>query len=64
MKDRYDDSIHKIVSKFERADLRCRKAELNLSFLEYCFENGLTPMFLHFKVSMRSLKLSDANKRS
>ena len=35
-----------------------------MSFLEYCFENSLTPKFLYFKVSNRSLKLSDAYKQS
>ena len=42
--------VDKLVRKFERTDLRCRKAELDLSFLKYCLENSLTPKFLHFKV--------------
>ena len=63
IKDRYGESVLKLVRKFERTDLRCRKAELDLSFLKYCFENSLTPKFLRFKVSNRSLKSSDAYKQ-
>ena len=63
IKDCYDQSVLKLVRKFERTDLRCRKAELDLSFLKYCVENSLTPKFLHLKVSNRSLKLSDAYKQ-
>ena len=48
-----------VLSNLRITDLRCRKAELDLTFLKYCFENSLTPKFLHFKVSNRSLKLSD-----
>ena len=63
IKDGYGESMLKLVRKFERKDLRCRKAELDLSFLKYCFENSLTPKFLRFKVSNRSLKSSDAYKQ-
>ena len=63
IKDRYGESVLKLVRKFERTDLRCRKAELDLSFLKYCFENSLTPKFLHFKVSNRSPKSSDAYRQ-
>ena len=51
IKDRDGASVLKLVRRFERRDLRCRKAELDLSFLKYCFENSLTPKFLRFKVS-------------
>ena len=51
IKDRYGASVLKLVRKFERTDLRCRIAELDLSFLKQCFENGLTPKFLRFRVS-------------
>ena len=51
IKDRFGESVLTLVRKFERADLRCRKAELDLSFVKYCFENSLTPKFLRFKVS-------------
>ena len=60
IKDRYGENVLKLVLKFERTDLRCRKAELDLSFLKYCFENSLAPKFLRFKVSNQSLKSSDA----
>ena len=64
IKDRNGENVLKlVVRKFERADLRCRKVELDLSFLKYCLENSLTPKFLHFKVSNRSLKSSDAYKQ-
>ena len=36
---------------------------LEISFLKCCFENGLTPTFLRFKVWNRSLKLPDAYKQ-
>ena len=32
-KDRFGESVLKLVLKFERTDLRCRKLELYLSFL-------------------------------
>ena len=38
IKDRYGESVLKLVRKFERTDLRCRKAELDLSFLKHCFK--------------------------
>ena len=63
IKDCYGESVLKLVRKFERKDLRCRKAELDLSFLKYCFENSLTPKFLRFKVSNRSLKSPDAYRQ-
>ena len=63
IKDRYGESVLKLVRKFQRTDLRCQKVESDLSFLKYCFENSLTPKFLHFKVSNRSLKSSDAYKQ-
>ena len=63
IKDRYGESVLTLVRKFERADLRCRKAELDLSFVKYCFENSLTPKFLRFKVSNRSLKSPDAYRQ-
>ena len=63
IKVRYGESVLKLVRKFERTDLRCRKAELDLSVLKYCFENSLRPKCLHFKLSNRSLKSSDAYKQ-
>ena len=57
IKDRYGESV--LVRKFERTDLRCRKEELDLSFLKCCFENSLTPKFLRSKVSNGSLKSSE-----
>ena len=59
----YCKRVLKLVRRFERTDLRCRKAELDLSVLKYCFLNVLTPKFLHFKDSNRSLKLSDTYKQ-
>ena len=63
IKDCYGESLLKLVHKFERTDLCCQKAELDLSFLKYCFENSLTPKFLYFKVSNRSQKLPDVYKQ-
>ena len=59
----YGESVLKLIRKFEITDLRCRQAELDLSYLKYCFEYGLTQKFLHFKVSNRILKLSDTYKQ-
>ena len=63
IKDCYDQSVLKLVCKFKRTDLRCRKAELDLSFFKYCFENSLTLKFLYFNVSNRTLESSDAYKQ-
>ena len=38
IKECYGESVLKLVRKFERTKLGCRKAELDLSFLKYCFE--------------------------
>ena len=59
----FSQSVLKLVCKFKRTNLRCRKAELDLSFLKNCFENSLTTKLLGFKVSSRSLKSSDAYKQ-
>ena len=37
IKDRYGQSVLKLVRKFGRTDLRCRIAELDLSFFEVLF---------------------------
>ena len=42
IKDRYGESVLKLVCRSQRTDLRRRKAELDLSFLKYCFKNGLS----------------------
>ena len=63
IKDRYGKSVLKLARKFEKTDLRCRRAELDLSFLKYCFENSLIPKYLRFKVSNRSLKSSDTYRQ-
>ena len=63
IKDLYGENVPKLVRKFERTDIHCRKAELYLKFLKYCFENGLTLKFLHLKVSNQILKSSDAYKQ-
>ena len=63
IKDRYGESVLKLVRKFKRTDLCCRKAELDLSFLKYCFEKSLTLKCWCFKVSNRILKFSDAYKQ-
>ena len=55
VKDCYGESILKLFCKFEKTDLRCRKAELDLSFLKYYFENGFTPKPLHFKFQIEAL---------
>ena len=57
IKDPYGENVLNVL------DLRCRKAELDLSFLKYCFENSLTPKFSRFKVSNQRLKASDAYKQ-
>ena len=62
-KDCCDDSVLKLVCRFDRTDLFCEKVELDLSVVKYCFENGLTAKFLRFKVSNRSLESSDAYKQ-
>ena len=45
IKDRCDEIVRKLVHKFERTDLRCRKAELDWISWKYCFENSLTSTF-------------------
>ena len=45
IKDRCDEIVRKLVRKFERTDLRCRKPELDWISWKYCFENNLTSTF-------------------
>ena len=63
IKDCYGEKVLKLVSNFETTDLRCQKAELDLSFLRHCFENSLPPKFLCFKILNGSQKWSDAYKQ-
>ena len=63
IEDCYGERVSKLVFTFERTDLCYRKAELDLSFTKYYFENEFTAKFLHFIVSNQNLKLSDASKQ-
>ena len=55
---RYDDNTVRLIRKFEKADRKLRKAELDLSFLDKCDDLGLIPNFLVFKVSNKHLRNS------
>ena len=57
---RYGDGLVKKVQKFEKFDFKCKKALLDLDFLQLCKEEKLFPEFLPFKVANKCLESSEA----
>ncbi len=55
---RYNDDILKKIRTYEKVDLKHRKAELDLAFLEKCQMNSIIPKFLRFRVANKHLRNS------
>ena len=63
LKKRYGDRILKLVRKFEKTDIKHKKALLDLQFLKICEDHNVIPKFLCFKVANASLRTSLTYKR-
>ena len=60
IRERYDEGTLAKIRRLEKLDYKHRKCELDVEFLQICFENNLVPNFLKFKVTNSSLKDSKA----
>ena len=60
---RYGDRILKLIRKFEKTDLKHKKALLDLQFLKIYEDHNVIPMFLRFKVANAILRTSLTYKR-
>ena len=60
---RYGRDTLQTIRKFEKANFKRRKLELDLVFLHKCLEQKLTPTFLHFRLPNRNLRQSRAYKK-
>ena len=52
--------LRKQVRKFEKLDIKCKKASLDLQFLQICKSQNFIPDFLKFKLANRQLLTSNA----
>ena len=52
--------LRKQVRKFEKLDIKCKKASLDLQFLQICKSQNFIPNFLKFKLANRQLLTSNA----
>ena len=57
---RYGNNIVKLLRKLEKINFKCRKAKLDLDFLQTCQDNGVIPNFLYFKLANKRLQTSEA----
>ena len=57
---RYDGNVLKDIRRLEKLDYKLRKCDLDLEFLQTCWDNQLVPNFLRFKVTNVALKSSKA----
>ena len=64
IKRRYGNDCSRNLRKLQKTDLKLRKAKLDLKFLNDCFELGLLPKFLNFKLANPRLRKSAAYIRS
>ena len=60
---RYGRDTLKTMRKFEKANFKRRKLELDLDFLNKCYEQQLTPTFVKFRLPNSNLRQSHAYRR-
>ena len=60
IRNRYGDTIAKLVRKFEKVDFKHRKAALDLNFLQVCRSFNVIPKFFQFRVANKNLRKSQA----
>ena len=63
LRKRYGDRILKLVRKFEKTDIKHKKALLDLQFLKICEDHNVIPKFLCFEVANATLRTSLTYKR-
>ena len=63
IRNRYGDTIVKLVRKFEKVDFKHRKAALHLNFLQTCRSFNVIPKFLQFRVANKNLRRSQAHQK-
>ena len=63
IRNRYGDTIVKLVNKFEKVDFKHRKAALDLNFLQTCRSFNVIPKFLQFRVVNKNLRRSQAYQK-
>ena len=54
IRNRYGDTIVKLVRKFEKVDFKHRKAALDLNFFQTCGSLNVIPKFLQFCVANKN----------
>ena len=59
LRKRYGDTVVKQVRKFEKLHFKCKKALLDLQFLQICKNQNVIPNFLKFKSANRQLLTSN-----
>ena len=62
IRNRYGDTIAKLVRKFEKVDFKHRKAALDLNFLQVCRSFNVIPKFFQFRVANKNLRKSQAHQ--
>ena len=63
LRKRYGKPTLKLVRKFEKTDIKHKKALLDLQFLKICDDYNVIPKFLRFKVANSNLRSSVTYKR-
>ena len=63
IRNRYGDTIVKLVCKFEKVDFKHRKAALDLNFFQTCGSLNVIPKFLQFHVANKNLQRSQAYQK-
>ena len=63
IRNRYGDTIVKLVRKFEKVDFKHCKAALDLNFLQTCRSFNVIPKFLKFCVTSKNLWRSQAHQK-
>ena len=63
LRNRYGDRTLKLVRKFEKTDIKHKKALLDLQFLKICEDHNVIPKFLRFKVVYSNLRFSSTYRQ-
>ena len=58
LRKRYGDRILRLIRKFEKTDVKHKKALLDLQYLKICEDHKVIPKFLRFKVANSNLRSS------
>ena len=63
LRKRYGDQTLKLVRKFEKTDIKHKKALLDLQFLKICEDHNVIPQLLHFEVANSNLRFCSTYRR-